>query len=365
MKKYLVALAAIAILFASCDKKTEGGDEYTSIKFKQTELELGLGETYKLTVLYEPTTLDAPKVTWTSSASDIVSVENGNIEALAIGEANITAKYGELSAVCHVKVLDPLDKVKWGGWTIWKLNKTDFQSPDTFTVRISTGEDTRCRVISGDFRIWDDGFIQETDDDGNFTGLSGAGYTMYIQGVPVFLIVEPAKYYGYYISYSTFEIIDPAKYNPADTACIYCAPAGEQHSAEAFYTYLTDTTATIDYADCFTGVEIDYIDFDEEKGYYWQGLAGTGIYGGDEWEAYYRCNINWLGGAYGLAINDEGTDFKKPAEWAPLTAKYYEKLPEASGEEVKGVGTPKLFVEKKAENIQIVRGLPTDVLVKK
>ena len=83
MKKYLVVLAALAMVLVGCkDKEKEGGSEYTKISFKQSELTIGLGETAKLTVLYEPTTLDAPSLTWSSSAPEIVSVNNGNIKAV-------------------------------------------------------------------------------------------------------------------------------------------------------------------------------------------------------------------------------------------------------------------------------------------
>ena len=358
MKKYLIVLAAAVFALASCTPtQQEEGNEYTKISFKKAEVELALGASDKLTLLWEPTSLEAPKATWASSNAEVVSVNNGIIEALAIGEANITAKVGDLEAVCKVTVKDPLDMIQWGGWSIWKLNKEDFQSPDTFDVAISIGT-VRCRIITADFQIWDDGFIQTTDADGEFTGLSGAGYRMYIENVPVYIIAE-GTYKGYYISFSTLQIVDPAIYNPADTAFIYCAPAGKQGDAQKFYTYLTDTTAAIDYAECFTGVEVDYADYDNQKAYYWQGLAGTGVYGGDEWQAYYMCNINWMGGVYGLALNEDETDVKQPAEWAPITEKYYEFLPASNN--VRGLGTPKRFVEKNDP----MRNLPTNVLIHK
>ena len=96
MKKYFVVLAALAMILVSCKDKKEA-TEYTKISFKQTELTLGVGATAKLSVLYEPATLDAPACTWSTSDASIVSVNNGNIEALEIGEANITAKVGDLS----------------------------------------------------------------------------------------------------------------------------------------------------------------------------------------------------------------------------------------------------------------------------
>ena len=362
MKKYLIVLAVMAIAFASCKK--DEGNKYTSIKFKETEISIAQGASQKLEVLYEPTTLPAPVCAWKSSDTTIVKVdESGNIEAWEIGEANITATVGDLEAVCKVTVLDPLDMIEWGGWSIWKLNKDDLQSPDTFDLTISVG-DVRCIVITANFRIWDNGFVQTTDKDGNFNGIDGAGYTMYIENVPVYQIVEPDQYKGAWISYGALWIVDSEDYDPADTTFICCAPAGRRYDAEKFYTYLTDTAAHIDYSECFSGVEIDYIDFAAQKGYGWQGLADKSIFAGDEWQAYYKSNVNWMDGIYGMEFDEKEEDYvKKPVEWAELIPKYYELLPPADEEEVRGIGEPKVFVEKHMPEIQIVRGTSKDVLM--
>ena len=127
MKKYLIVLAAAVVALASCNG---GGAKYTSIKFKNSEVTLLPGEEQKLQVLHEPTTItDAPLCKWSSSDTSIVSVnENGLITALEVGEANVTATYGEgesaLQAVCHVyvKMYEAL----------WEPNAYDaFYFPDT------------------------------------------------------------------------------------------------------------------------------------------------------------------------------------------------------------------------------------------
>ena len=67
MKKYLVVLAAAVLALASCGGQK--GNKYTQISFKQTELTLSLGATDKLVVLYEPSELAAPAVTWATTGT--------------------------------------------------------------------------------------------------------------------------------------------------------------------------------------------------------------------------------------------------------------------------------------------------------
>ena len=106
MKKYFVVLAALALVFAGC-KHEEDGSAYTSISFKEKTVELLPGETQKLIVRWEPTSITtAPECTFESSNEEVATVdEKGVVTAVASGEANITAKHGELSAVCQVTVM--------------------------------------------------------------------------------------------------------------------------------------------------------------------------------------------------------------------------------------------------------------------
>jgi hypothetical protein len=94
-----------------------------------------------------------------------------------------------------------------------------------------------------------------------------------------------------------------------------------------------------------------------------EGLAGVGVFAGDEIEAFYNCSQQWFDGlhAYGLAVEEiaEGEyDFKDPLEWAPLITRLYEKLPEEDA-----VCTVKEFVAPKQDLRKFAR--PTNVLIKK
>ena len=79
----------------------------TSVSLDQTELTLAPGETatLKATVLPEDST---DEVEWSSSDETIATVKDGEVTAASEGEATITAKVGDKTATCSVKV----DKVK-------------------------------------------------------------------------------------------------------------------------------------------------------------------------------------------------------------------------------------------------------------
>ena len=112
MKKYLIVLAAAVVALASCKKQE--GNAYTKIAFKESAITMTEGATQKLQVLYEPTTLEVPQCEWASSDPAVVKVDqSGNLEALSIGEANVTAKKGELEAVCKVSVKSVYDMLSW------------------------------------------------------------------------------------------------------------------------------------------------------------------------------------------------------------------------------------------------------------
>ena len=324
MKKYLVVLAAALVALASCT--TPEGNKYTSIKFKDAAIELSIGETKKLNVLYEPTTLEAPTCEWASSNEEVATVENGVVTAIDAGEATITAKCGELTAVCQVTVKDEMDLINWAGWSIWNFDEDEVLT-DTFDVELSDGW-YKCVMVPATAFVWDDN-ITPTKSNGRFSGLSGAGYVMEIVNMPIYIIAA-GDYAGYYVGSQSLYIVDPDKFNINDTAYAYCAPAGKLGDAQKFYSYLTDTTAVVDYSECITGCELSAIDWDAQKGYYWFGLIGQGVVAGNYESIYYKQYVNWFEYRYGLAVveTEEGLDFKQPAEWGKLIEKYYENLPE-------------------------------------
>lgn len=94
MKKVLLfALAAVALV--ACNKKDEPTKE--ELKLSQTSLTLKVGETAQLTANL---TVDS----WVSSNSDVATVSDGLVTAVAEGNAVIAATAGDVTKTCVVLV---------------------------------------------------------------------------------------------------------------------------------------------------------------------------------------------------------------------------------------------------------------------
>ena len=76
-----------------------------SITLDKTELSLTIGETDKLTATVLPEDVTDKTLTWSTSDATIATVDNeGNVTAVSVGEATITATCGDKSATCKVTV---------------------------------------------------------------------------------------------------------------------------------------------------------------------------------------------------------------------------------------------------------------------
>ena len=83
------------------------GIKVTDLTLNKTNLELLKGNTEKLKATISPYNATNRTITWTSSNSNIATVDsNGNITAKNLGNVVITAKAGDISKTCNVKVYD-------------------------------------------------------------------------------------------------------------------------------------------------------------------------------------------------------------------------------------------------------------------
>ena len=78
--------------------------EVTAITLNQTLVRLTQGKTYNLIATIAPSNATDKTVTWESSNTNVATVENGKITAVGVGSATITAKSGNVQAVCTVRV---------------------------------------------------------------------------------------------------------------------------------------------------------------------------------------------------------------------------------------------------------------------
>ena len=118
MKKYLFALAALAMLFActaeSVDpnggKATPGADKtvhVTGVSLDRTSVTLKEGESMNLVATIKPDNADNKNVSWSSSDATVATVDNGGkVTGMKAGNATVTAKTedGEKTASCAVTI---------------------------------------------------------------------------------------------------------------------------------------------------------------------------------------------------------------------------------------------------------------------
>ncbi len=76
----------------------------TGIALSQTEVQMGIGDSVTLTASPVPQNAPLGTVSWTSSAPNIVSVQDGVLTAQSAGQATVTAASGSVSADCQVTV---------------------------------------------------------------------------------------------------------------------------------------------------------------------------------------------------------------------------------------------------------------------
>ena len=88
--------------------KAEAVAEGLGLDYKEATLPRGTSLTLKATLT---PAVENATFAWTSSASDVASVDpaTGEVKALKVGEADVTVTSGDKNAVCHVKVIDPAD----------------------------------------------------------------------------------------------------------------------------------------------------------------------------------------------------------------------------------------------------------------
>ena len=137
-----------------------------SIALGKTELTLTIGASEKLTATVLPEDVTDKTVTWSTSDAAIATVDNeGNVTAILVGEATITATCGDKSATCKVTVNPILAESI-------TLDKTEL------TLTIGACEKLTATVLPEDVTdktvTWStsDAAIATVDTEGNVTAIS-------------------------------------------------------------------------------------------------------------------------------------------------------------------------------------------------
>lgn len=356
MKKYVfMAIAAItAISFAGCKDDNNVPVNPTTdaqVVVSPKTLDLAVGAESKLRAALNPTK-EGLTIAFKSENEEIATVSaSGIVTGVATGTVNIIASAeGYKADTCVVTVISAADAFKWAGFSIWNLDKANVYSKDTTQVKLSNGLEVNCITVYSMYYLWSEGLV--------FTGtkLAGAGYLAILDSVPTWVItdsIDPNGANYYYVS-TMLEIVPFEEYDPTKAANACTAPAGKLVDLDQHLLWFNDETYEVEAG--IAGSYVYYADYDNSKFYPYEALLGANsLYDGDENIAYYKSHVLWSDGAFGLAINEEGTALKDPAEWANFEESYYENLPEESAESAKKAETISSIIRENDALLQAIR----------
>ena len=142
---------------------------FTSITLNKTSGTLNVGEIEELIVSINPVDTTYDKiVTWKSSDTNIATVKNGKVTAVAPGKVTITAKVQDKIATFELTVLNPLKNIYLAGATSGTLNVWEHRTLVIYFDPLNTTDD---RTI-----IWtsSDTSVATVSSDGDITAV-GAG----------------------------------------------------------------------------------------------------------------------------------------------------------------------------------------------
>lgn len=165
----LVALATAAVAVA-CQKPEQQPEKIAlkGISLNKPAVELAIGAKETLTVKFDPENVtEKPTIEWSTSAPAVATVAEGEVTAVAAGEATITAKAGSFTATCKVTVKGE-EQPKPG----------DFTSPDWANIGAITNGNHTFKFTKDDKFAY---FYTERPKDDRFGELwgDGVGYVYY------------------------------------------------------------------------------------------------------------------------------------------------------------------------------------------
>ena len=165
----LVALATAAVAVA-CQKPEQQPEKIAlkGISLNKQAVELAIGAKETLTVKFDPENVtEKPTIEWSSSAPAVATVAEGEVTAVAAGEATITAKAGSFTATCKVTVKGE-EQPEPG----------DFTSPDWANIGAITNGNHTFKFTKDDKFAY---FYTERPKDDRFGELwgDGVGYVYY------------------------------------------------------------------------------------------------------------------------------------------------------------------------------------------
>ena len=171
--KRISALISLGLLLLACDPP-EKDVPVSSVSLNKSSLELTVGETTRLSAIVSPADATDKTVSWNSSNSSVATVSNsGEVKAVAVGSASITASAGGKSATCAVTVVNPTVNVSSVTLDKERLDLT-VGGTAKLTATVSPADATDKTVT------WEssDSSVATVDSDGNVKALKGGTSTV-------------------------------------------------------------------------------------------------------------------------------------------------------------------------------------------
>ena len=156
-----------AVIYATCD----GFDAYChvtvvdvypeSLQLNEESVNLKIGEKKRLVATVTPTNTSI-SIKWRSTDPSVVSVNNGLIEGLKVGEADVVVTCATLEARCHVTVnqdymtiitLDKHELILESGTTVMLTPTSYPTSVDSYTVSSSDTSVATTRLLNGRVQV--------------------------------------------------------------------------------------------------------------------------------------------------------------------------------------------------------------------
>lgn len=178
MKKNLILGTLVLCLFGFFSCKPKNSVKITSATISPETVTMRAGETFRLTLNTEPSSLQGVEITWSSSNEEVATVNNlGVVTAVGEGSTNIYASVtydGETveAAPCAVKVATFFEALKFTQACPFFFSIKD--SSVTKKITAADGTVYECYICDGSFIAFSEGLY--LDDEGYFVGSSEGAY---------------------------------------------------------------------------------------------------------------------------------------------------------------------------------------------
>lgn len=151
----------------------------SGITLDKTSHTMLAGESFKLTATVDPESATDKTVTWSSSNRNVATVEDGVVTALEAGDAVITAKAGEFTATCAVKVYSSAPV-----YTVTMGEDKSVVVKETVTVPVTVGHTTDVQIYNAFDMIfsYDASVLELTSTDSEGMTVTPGEGTVRVQG---------------------------------------------------------------------------------------------------------------------------------------------------------------------------------------